>query len=107
MTDAPAGWITIGTATIWAGKGVSALIASRRAAATPRRRERAQKWQWLALAALQVILGVWFLTDPSAHPAVLWWLTAGFGALLAWMFITDVGPWLRSRLRRSSSHAPF
>ncbi len=105
MTDAPAGWIIIGTATIWVGNGVRALIVSRRAAATPCRRKRAQKWQWLALAALQVVLGVWFITGPSAHPAVEWWLVAGFGALAAWMLITDVSPWLWSRLRRNSSHA--
>jgi hypothetical protein len=102
MTDAPLGWIMIGAATIWAGKGVSALLASRRAAATSSRRERAEKWQWLALGALQVIIGLGFITGP----AILWWLTSGLGALLgAWMFVTDVSPWLRSRLGRSSNHA--
>jgi hypothetical protein len=106
MTDAPAGWITIGAAAIWAGKSVSALMASRRAKTRPSRRDRAEKWQWLALAAVMVILGVWDIAGPSAHPAVLWWITAGFGALLASLFITDIGPWLRSRLSRNSHHAP-
>jgi hypothetical protein len=53
MTEALAGWIIIGTATIWGGRGVSAQIAGRRAAARPWPRERARNWQRLALAALQ------------------------------------------------------
>lgn len=106
MTDALAGWIFVGTAMIWAGKGLRALTASRRAAAPSGYRERAQKWQWLAAAALQVSLGIWFITGPSAHHEVLWWLVAGSSVLLVWMIITDVGPWLRSRLTSSSSHGP-
>ncbi len=104
MSDALAGWITVGAAMIWAGKGVHALIASRRAAPPSGYAERAQKWQWLALAALQVSIGVWFITGPSAHHGVFWWwLVAGFSALLAWLLITDAGPWLKSRLTSSSS----
>jgi hypothetical protein len=81
LTDAPAGWIFIGTAMIWAGKGVRALIASRRRAAPSGHGQRVQKWQWFGLAATQVTLGVWFVTDPSKHEGLLWWLIAGFGCL--------------------------
>jgi hypothetical protein len=98
MTMALAGWITIGSATIWGGQGVRALIASRRAAARSGPRVRARNWQRLALATPQAILGVWFITGVSTgYPAIFWWLIAGFGALLAWMVITDVRPRLRSR----------
>jgi hypothetical protein len=100
VTDAPAGWIILGTATISAGKFIGALVASRRAPSP----ERAQKWQWLALAALQVSLAVRFITEPSPHDTVPWWIVAGGVALLTWMLITDVGPWLRSRLTRTAGH---
>lgn len=104
-TDVPAGWILITAAAIWAGKGVSVLIGSRRQAATAKQGDRSQKWQWLTLAAMQVILGVWFITGPSRHAGISWWLLgAGFVALMIWMFVTDVGPWLRSRVRGRSSH---
>lgn|ERR1700722_1529970 len=108
VTDADAGWLIIAAAAIWAAKGVRAVIAGRRQTATPgrSRRDRAQKWQWLASAALDVVLGVWFLTGPSRHPSLSWWLGAGVGALLVWMIITDFGPWLRSRLNGRSNHAP-
>ena len=108
VTYAEAGWLLIAAAAIWAVKGVRAVIADRRQTATPRRpgQERAQKWQWLALAAVQVGDGVWFLTGPSRHAALSWWLGAGIGALLVWMIITDFGPWLRSRLNGRSKHAP-
>lgn len=106
MTDATIGWITIGTAVIWAGKGISALIGSRRAAAPLGFRERSQKWQWFTLAAWQVISGIWFITGPSSRRAVFWWLMAGFVVLLAWIIVTDVQPWMRSRLTSSSSHDP-
>jgi len=97
-TDAVAGWMTIGAATIWGGQGVTALIASRRAPATSAPRERARNWQRLALAALQLILGVWFITGLSTgYHAVFWCLIAGFGAMVVWMLIVDVMPWLRSR----------
>ena len=106
-TEAVAGWITIGSATIWAGGGVSALIGNRRAAARSGPRERVRRWQRLALAALQLILGVWLITGPSkGYPAVFWWLIAGYGALLAWMVITEVRPWLRSRGTARSTHQP-
>ena len=106
MTDAIAGWIVVGTAGICASKGLSALIAGRHAAAPSGHADRAQKWQWLVLAGLQMIIGVWFITGPSRHPAVQWWVTSGFGALAAWMLVTDFGPWLRSRLKGSSSREP-
>jgi hypothetical protein len=98
VTDAPAGWILIGTATIWAGKFIGALVASRGAASG----ERLQKWQWLAFAALQVIAGVRFITEPSPHDGIPWWLAAAGVALLTWMLITDAGLWLRSRMSRTS-----
>jgi uncharacterized membrane protein YgcG len=97
-----AGALQLATAAIWAGMGASALIARRRSLATRRQSRLTEEWQWLALAALQVILGVWFIGVPTAHPAVTWWLASGFGAVVVWMLITDVGPWLRSRLRSSS-----
>lgn len=108
ITNAESGWLAIVTAAIWAAKGIGAVIAGRRQTTTPRRprQDRAQKWQWLALAALQVVLGVWFLTGPSRDAAVSWLLEAGIGALLVWMIITDIGPWLRSRLNGSSKRAP-
>jgi hypothetical protein len=106
ITNAAAGWLTIAAAAIWVGKGVGAVIAGRRSAAPPSRRDRAQKWQWLDLGALQVALGIWFLTGPTRHPVLSWWLDAGFGVIFVWMAITDFGPWLRSRLNRRSKHAP-
>lgn len=96
MTDALAGWVCIGTATILTGNFLGELAASRRAG----RKERAQNWQWLAIAALQVFLGVRFVTTPSPHDGFPWWLVAAALAVLTWMLITDVGPWLRSRLAR-------
>jgi hypothetical protein len=102
MTDALAGWIFISTATFWAGKGIRALIADRhRKPATRRNRAReAQKWQWLALAAVQLAIGVWDISGPSTHPTAQWWLVAAVGILFIWLFITDVSPWLRSRMQR-------
>jgi hypothetical protein len=104
MTHALAGGIFIGAAVIWAGAGVRALIATRGATAAGRR-DRTQKWQWVALGGLQVAIGVWFVTGPSKHPAGMWWLIAGQAAFAVWMFLTDVRPWLRSRLRGNSGHA--
>lgn len=103
LSEAPVGWIFIASATMWAGKGIGALIASRRAPAKAGRGERAKKWRWLALAVLQVILGIRFITHSSAHHGISWWLFyAGSGALLIWMLITDVVLWLRSRLKSSA-----
>jgi hypothetical protein len=98
VTDALVGWMIIVAAAIWAGKFVGALVA--RDGTT--RWERMQKWQWLGFAALLVILGVRFITEPSSHSGVPWWLAAAGTALLTWMLIADVGPWLRSRLTRTS-----
>jgi hypothetical protein len=100
MADALAGWIFIGFAAIWAGQGINALIATRRQPAARRGPVReASKWLWLTLAALQLALGVWFITGRSTHLAAQWWLGVAGGGLTIWMFITDISPWLRSRMR--------
>jgi hypothetical protein len=97
VSDASAGWLFIAAATIWAGKGIGAVIASRRRPAKAGHGERAQKWQWLALAVLQVTIGIRSITYSSTHHGTPWWLYAGWGALAIWMLITDVVPWLISR----------
>jgi hypothetical protein len=102
MSDALGGWLFIAAATVWAGKGIATLIASRRGPAKEGRGERAQKWQSLALAGLLVILGIRSLSYSAAQNGTPWWLYAGTVALLIWMLITDVVPWLRSRLKSTT-----
>jgi hypothetical protein len=102
VNDATAGWLFIAAATIWAGKGIGALIASRRRPAKAGRGERAQKWQSLTLAVLLATLGIRSITYSPARRGTSWWLYAGTGALVIWMLITDVVPWLRSRLKSTT-----
>jgi hypothetical protein len=103
VTGAVAGWINVGAATMWAGRGVGAFIASRRAA-TSRARDVPAQWQWLALAGLQAVLGAWFISGPSkGYPPVFWWLMAGYAGLLAWMVGTDLRPRLFCGRRATGS----
>jgi hypothetical protein len=98
------GCISIVTAATWAANGVTALVASRRAPGTLGPRQRARKWQWFALAGLAMIFAVWIVTGPSTgYPAVFWCLMAGYAIMLAWLLITDLGPWLRTRLKNNTS----
>jgi hypothetical protein len=104
VTSAMGGCASVVTAAIWASNGVTALVASRRAPRTLGRRQRARKWQWLGFAGLAMIFAVWIITGPSTgYPAVFWWLMAGYVIMLAWLLITDLGPWLRTRLKNNTS----
>ena len=100
------GLLQIGMAAYWANRGVRALVVNRRGPAFLKHRDRAR--QWLTLAALNLIFGVLFITDPHAEQRAAWWLAAGFGALLAWVLIDDLGSWRRrSRARGCSGHQPL
>jgi hypothetical protein len=102
MTDAPAGWIAIAAAVIWAALGLRAVLA-RRSGSKPERGMWSENWQWcLIMAVIQLAEGIWFVagSSPRQGPGVmLWVITAATGAVLIWMVAVDIGPWLRSRLR--------
>jgi hypothetical protein len=106
MTDAAAGWIETAAAVIWALVGVRAVLA-RRSGARPERGMWNENWQWcLTMAAIQLTTGIWFISrsSPRQGPgAMMWVLIAASGAVLIWMVATDIGPWLRSRLRTRPS----
>jgi hypothetical protein len=108
---AVAGGTLICAGALWAGKGVRGLLATRGATTVARsrdrrRRDRRQQWQWLGLGGLDLALGACFIAGLSRPPAVVWWLIAAYGSALGvWMFVTDIGSWLSSRLKARSRHA--
>jgi hypothetical protein len=110
MTNAPAGWIEIAGAAIWAVLSLRAALA-RRSGASPERGIWAESWQrCLVVAAVQLATGIWLVSRSSprqAPGAMLWIITAACGAVLVWMVATDMGPWLRARLRNRPSGREF
>jgi hypothetical protein len=110
MTNAPAGWIEIAGAAVWAVLSLRAALA-RRSGATPERGMWAENWQWcLVVAAIQLGTGIWLVSRSSprqAPGAMLWIIMAASGAVLVWMVATDMGPWLRARLRNSPTGREF
>jgi hypothetical protein len=94
-------------AALWAHRGIRLQPGRRRAAVSRPYRERARAWQYLAVAGLQVVFGVWLVTGPSrGYPPVFWGLIAAYGALLAWNVATDLIARLAARRAEDRSSAP-